>query len=611
MQTLILGFDAFDPRRFERLSDEGQLPHLTRYVEAKGYARFQISNPAQTEVSWTSMATGLNPGGHGIFDFVHRNPKTYAPYVSLLPTKGGVLGSSFVPPHQARTIFEEAASRGYPATACWWPATFPARPALPVRTIPGLGTPDVHGRLGVGTLFSTDGTPDSNEWKTAVEGLESTGGDRYTGILAGPTREGLLGEEASALELELEVTDEASARLRIGGRTLELVLGRWSPIVELSFHLGFLVNVRAVTRVILSRIEPEVRLYVLPLQLHPLGSPWRYATPQGFVRRMWRAHGPFLTLGWPQDTTGLEDGCIDDEQFLALCRSIHDARERVLLAELDGFDEGLLACVFDSLDRVQHMYWADRPDVVDDWYRRLDGLVGRVEERLGGRDQEHTKLIVVSDHGFAPFDHKVHLNRWLVEQGYLATREEKGAGNLEQVDWSHGQAYAVGLNSVYVNLQGREGEGSVPGGEREALVRRLKEQLLELRGPDSGRVVQEAWCREEALVGPLVERGPDLLVGYAPGYRASAETGMGKWKESLIEPNGDHWAADHCVDPAVVPGVIFANCDLETFPQPSYVDFPALAIGMTPDSSAAARVPSFSDEEQEAVEERLRSLGYL
>ncbi|MFW6136089.1 MAG: alkaline phosphatase family protein, partial [Chloroflexota bacterium] len=266
---------------------------------------------------------------------------------------------------------------------------------------------------------------------------------------------------------------------------------------------------------------------------------------------------------------------------------------------------------FDSLDRVQHMYWADRPDVVDDWYRRLDGLVGRVEERLGGPDQEGTKLIVVSDHGFAAFDHKVHLNRWLAEQGYLAMREENGAGSLAQVDWSRSQAYAVGLNSIYVNLQGREGEGSVPPGEREALVRRLKEELLEWRRPDGGRVVQDAWRREEALVGPLVERGPDLLVGYAPGYRASAETGMGEWKEALIEPNEDHWAADHCVDPAAVPGVIFANRDLEAFPQPSYVEFPALAIGMTADSSAAVRAPSFSDEEQEAVEERLRSLGYL
>ncbi len=45
---------------------------------------------------------------------------------------------------------------GYPATALWWPAMFPARPELPVNTLPGLGTPDIRGQLGVGTLFTSE-----------------------------------------------------------------------------------------------------------------------------------------------------------------------------------------------------------------------------------------------------------------------------------------------------------------------------------------------------------------------------------------------------------------------------------------------------------------------
>jgi hypothetical protein len=121
MHTLILGFDAFHPGLFERLSGEGKLPHLTRYAEAGGYARFAVANPPQSEVSWTSIATGLNPGGHGIFDFVHRDPASYALIVSLLPTQRGLAGTQFVPPSRAQTIFDEAARLGYPATALWWP----------------------------------------------------------------------------------------------------------------------------------------------------------------------------------------------------------------------------------------------------------------------------------------------------------------------------------------------------------------------------------------------------------------------------------------------------------------------------------------------------------
>src|SRR5512141_1441822 len=105
MRTLILGLDAFDPAFFETLIEQGKLPNLRHWVEQKRYSRCQISNPAQSEVSWTSIATGLNPGEHGMFDFVHRDPQTYALNVSLLPTGKGLGGIQFVRPYNARTIF--------------------------------------------------------------------------------------------------------------------------------------------------------------------------------------------------------------------------------------------------------------------------------------------------------------------------------------------------------------------------------------------------------------------------------------------------------------------------------------------------------------------------
>ena len=128
MHTLIIGLDAFDPVMFERLAASGQLPTLAAFAEAGQYARLAVANPAQSEVSWTSIATGTNPGAHGLFDFVHRDPASYTPYVSLLPTRTNRLGTRFVPPHQTRTVFDQAAADGYSATALFWPACFPARP---------------------------------------------------------------------------------------------------------------------------------------------------------------------------------------------------------------------------------------------------------------------------------------------------------------------------------------------------------------------------------------------------------------------------------------------------------------------------------------------------
>jgi predicted AlkP superfamily phosphohydrolase/phosphomutase len=612
VRTVVLGLDAFSPFLFESLAGQGGLPHLSRLMVAGCYARFAVSNPPQSEVSWTSIATGLNPGGHGIFDFVHRNPQTYGLNASLLPTRRSAGGVQFARPYTARTIFDQAARQGFPAVSLWWPATFPARIESPVCTLPGLGTPDILGRLGVGTLFASDGQGQGRIGKTPVQCLVPRGTDRFVGQLEGPSRKTRHGARCSALSLELDLTGPDTARLHIGDEMLDLCVGRWSPIIELSFRLGFLVSVRAVTRLILTQTEPDVRLYALPLQIHPLHSPWRYGTPGAFVRRAWRACGPFLTLGMPQDTTGLEDGCISDEQFLTLCEDIHQAREDVLWHHLDAFREGVLASVFDSLDRIQHVFWRDRPDIVERWYAKLDDLVGRVNMRLSEMDGQPGRLLVVSDHSIAEFAYKVDLNRWLIEQGYLVPRETSAAGDLGDVDWARSTAYALGLNSLYLNLIGREGLGCVARERRDALLGELKCALLEWQGPDGRRVIRHVWRQEEAFSGPYAPDGPDLVIGYNTGYRASSQTGLGRWADEVLEANTDRWNCDHCMDPKVVPGVVFCTDGLGGLDQPSYRDFPQLAVGMVPEDHALPRQPFPRDEgDDEAVEERLRGLGYL
>ena len=58
MKTIILGFDSFDPAVFENMAGQNQLKNLSKFVDAKGYSRFEVCSPPQTEVSWTSIATG-------------------------------------------------------------------------------------------------------------------------------------------------------------------------------------------------------------------------------------------------------------------------------------------------------------------------------------------------------------------------------------------------------------------------------------------------------------------------------------------------------------------------------------------------------------------------
>jgi predicted AlkP superfamily phosphohydrolase/phosphomutase len=612
MYTLLIGLDAFDPVVFERLHEQGRMPNLGKFLEGKGYSRFSVSNPPQSEVSWTSIATGANPGEHGMFDFVHRNPKTYNLNVSLLPTKNDILGRQFTRPYNTHTIFDQAAAQGFPSTSLWWPATFPARLDSPVQTIPGLGTPDILGFLGVATLFTCESGLMQSNYKTRIERFNQTGKGRFSGQLKGPATKQGAASIPSKIDIQLESQDGHQASLLLGGQSILLQQGKWSPIIEISFKLGLFFQVKALTRVILLKAAPDPLLYFLPLQIHPLSSPWRYATPPGFIKRAWKECGPFLTLGWPQDTTGLDEGWIDDAQFLDLCDSIEKERERILDHQLQNFDEGLLAGVFDTLDRVQHMFWRDRPDIIDSWYMRLDALVGRLAAAVEKRSRAAFRLLVVSDHGFSGFDYKVHLNRWLLDHGYLKVSGNGHNRNLNEIDWQESQAYAVGLNSLYLNIEGREGRGSLQPGQVEEVGQKLSFDLMNWVGPDGRKVIQRVYRNEEALEGPYAPYGPDFLVGYSPGYRASSETGLGSWKETSLEQNLDHWGADHCIDPLAVPGVLFSNHSLADYPHPSYRDIPALAIDMAVSpTDKDPLLPQDDEEDPDVIEERLKSLGYL
>ena len=605
MKTLLLGFDSFDPAVFEELAGKNQSPHLEKLSQQGGYSKLEVCAPPQTEVSWTSIATGADPGGHGIFDFVHRDPASYTPYVSILPMRKSAAGERFVPPYTATTFFEEAADMGYPATALWWPAMFPARPGLPVNTLPGLGTPDIRGQLGVGTLLTSE---DESLKKTTVVKLSADGKNRFTASLPGPQTPGREGPRTLSLPLRLEVIDQDCARLTVDGRQFDLRPGEWSDILELRFKAGLLLIVHAITRFIVTSLRGVIRVYVLPLQIHPLHSPWQYASSPSFSRKLWKEVGPFLTLGWPQDTTGLEDGCIMDDQFLALCQSIFNRRIEILYYLMDDFREGVLAAIFDDLDRVQHMFFRDRMDIVQDWYRRLDRFVGDVSSRVRQWNGKY-RYLIMSDHGFSYFHAKVHLNRWLLENNYLFMKN--GGSDLSGVDWSKTRAYAVGLNSIYLNVTGREGQGIVSADTVEPLLAEIKNRLLVWQDEDKSPIIQKMRLKHETYTGPYARLGPDLVVGYASGYRASSETGLGKVPSLSLEPNTDHWGADHCMDSDVVPGVIFANRDLHDFGAISFRDIPFLAVGKHLDQSNLKPPSQSTGEGQKDLEERLKGLGYL
>jgi len=252
----------------------------------------------------------------------------------------------------------------------------------------------------------------------------------------------------------------------------------------------------------------------------------------------------------------------------------------------------LVVCVFETTDSISHMFWRylDKghpalkgspagmsAQVIEDLFKNMDDLIGRVRQKMAGK----SALFVMSDHGFKPFRRGVNLNSWLAGNGYLALKDGQTGEWFKGVDWRRTKAYALGLGGIYVNQKGREAEGIVaPGSEAKALRAELKKKLEGLVDPEGGgAAIRRIYDRDEIYSGPYKDNAPDLIVGYAPGWRASWEGVTGIVSDKIFEDNTKAWSGDHCIDPLSVPGVLFSSLCLKT-ESPSIMDLAATVLDL-------------------------------
>ncbi len=107
-KVFILGFDGMDPVLLEKYMEEGLMPNFKRLADEGDFKPLTTSMPPQSPVAWSNLITGMNPGGHGIFDFIARDPKNYMPYLSTSKTTGSKntlkLGDWIIPFSKAETL---------------------------------------------------------------------------------------------------------------------------------------------------------------------------------------------------------------------------------------------------------------------------------------------------------------------------------------------------------------------------------------------------------------------------------------------------------------------------------------------------------------------------
>jgi hypothetical protein len=435
--------------------------------------------------------------------------------------------------------------------------------------------PDLLGTQGTFTCYAEgeEASPEAGGRRVRV----AVTAGRVATTLAGPPNP--LRPDGAPLALPLTVTLAASgggAELTLGGERVRLEPGRFSGWVPCAFPLGLGLKLRGMCQFRLLARAP-FRLYASAIHLDPAAPAMPVSHPFIFSRFLAKLVGRYATLGLAEDTWALSEGVLDEAAFLEQLRAYEAERVALFLEVLARSPRGVLAFVFDGTDRVQHMFMRRLPPpgeapadaagaAIEDTYRRMDALLGRVMETLDVDDPRNV-LMVVSDHGFKPFTRQVNLNAWLRREGYLVVTDGAAGAAGAAGDWLAGvdlartRAYGLGLAGIFLNVRGREAKGCVsPGAAARALADELAARLTGLVDDETGGVaIRTAYAAHRHYRGPYAADGPDVIVGYAEGWRAAWRGARGDSAGPVFAPNDKAWSGDHCIDPPLVPGVLFAS----------------------------------------------------
>jgi predicted AlkP superfamily phosphohydrolase/phosphomutase len=582
-KVIVIGLDGLEPGIVEAMLERGELPNLARIRASGSYSRLKTTYPAQTPVAWSSFVTGTNPGGHGIFDFICRDPQTYLPDVALTRferPKNMLAQPRVVNRRQGVPLWQTLSEAGIPSTVLRCPCTFPPE-TLQGRMLAGVGVPDLRGSQSKGTFYTQDTTAvaQENEQLVLLDSFLNSGDEIVTRVI-GPRNTKTSPAADVSCEVRVQVGKAARKLLiQTGGSParIEVPEKGWSEWVRFKFKFSMLQSVTGIARFYVRQLEPHLEFYLSAVNFDPAAPMFPVSAPADYARELADKIGLFSTLGMAEDHNGLNNGRLDEAAYLQQCELVLSERERAMRFELNRFTEGFFFMLFDTPDRVQHMLWRFRdrehpafePDLspelasrIEEHYSRCDALLSAVLDKV----DENTLLIVLSDHGFGTFRRAFDTNSWLWQNGLLALKDSHKPGDdlgdgFAAVDWSKTYAYAVGLGGIYLNFKGRESGGILQeGSEAERVRNAIQTGLADFPDTQTQRAaIRGVSRREELYSGAFVENSPDLLVNFHRGFRVSWQSAVGGFSNSVLEDNMRRWSGDHIVDPESVPGILFMN----------------------------------------------------
>ena len=492
-RVLLIGFDGMDYNLFNQFRKQGySFPNFEKLMREGTFSPLWSTEPPISPVAWSTFTTGVNPGKHNIFDFLTTDRATYMPKMAgsdiIPPRRSLKIGNWEIPlgspkielKRKSQSFWKIVSSKGIYASVLRMPFTFPPEKFYG-SMLSGLGTPDLRGTQGSFSFYS-DGKVESYDISDGVfESLQPLGGDRFSGRIKGPGHPFRKGNPPLEIPFTLTLDRQAQrAEIAVGKETVALERNQLSRWVKLEFKAG-LVTVAGIAQWVLEETEP-LKLYLSPINIDPEKPSMPVSHPKIFSVYLAKLLGPYATLGMAEDTWSLNERVLSEKNFIDQVYRTQEERERIFFNTMAKIKDGLVIQVFETTDRIQHMFWryleeghpagAGRDDAahrhaIEEAYIHNDRLVGKVMAKLRKDDV----LVVLSDHGFTSFRRGVNLNGWLHANGYLALKPGCDGSTewLRDVDWSKTRAYAQGLTGIFLNIAGREGEGIVqPGAEAKA-----------------------------------------------------------------------------------------------------------------------------------------------
>jgi predicted AlkP superfamily phosphohydrolase/phosphomutase len=552
-KVFILGLDGASPDIIESLIDQGKVPTFKKLKEEGVMGRLRTTIPPITGSAWSSFMTGKNPGKHGIFDFIRRKKGTYL----LSP-----INAEF---RDGRSFWSWAGDEGKKICVFNVPITYPPE--------------KVNGIMVSGMLTPSNKTDYTYPPSLAKELERITGG--YEIHIKESYSKG--GEERFLTHL-YEVTDKRIKAMEylFGLEDWDVFIAIFQGIDVLQHELWHCWDRNH------FRHDPSQEKYFDVI-------PEFYQKMDAVLKRV------------------LEDWIGSERTLIVM--SDHGAGPLEKLLYINNFlmEKGFLKLKKGVRTSIKNLLFRSGFVPMNFYHLLLRMGLGRLKRKARfGQTQSLLKPFFLS---------------------------------FEDVDWSQSVAYSIGSTAgqVYLNLKGREPQGIVEpdrefGRIREEIIRELKELIDEETGE---KVVGEIYRKEEIYHGPHLNEAPDIIF-FAKGFEIAA---FGEYEfashrildysrgvsashrmEGLLMMKGKRIKEGMTLEGAQIIDLAPSVLYLLNLPIPNSMDGRVLqkafldgTLQEQPIRFLEEEGPSsdfhpggiYSDEEEEDLKRRLRTLGYL